>query len=86
MRASILLLLPLAASAGSLCLNTPSTDGSQLCFSWSVDTAAATVTINAQCTPPTFPPPVVGPVTWCGIGLNVAGNSNKMFRSNVSVG
>jgi hypothetical protein len=72
-------------STGALCLNPSSTDGSQLCFSYVVDPAGQTITINAECTPPTFPPPVVGPVTWCAIGLNKPGNTNKMFQSNMWV-
>ena len=72
------------AYAGSTCLNNGGADGSNICFTWAVDSAAGTITINAECTPPTFPPPVVGPVTWCAIGLN-KGQTNKMFQSNIWV-
>ena len=72
------------AYAGSTCLNNGGADGSNICFTWAVDSAAGTITINAECTPPTFPPPVVGPVTWCAIGLN-KGQTSKMFQSNIWV-
>ena len=84
MRSVLLCTLPLLVSAGSTCLGS-NPDGSNICFSWAVDPAGATVTINAQCTPPSSGPGV-GPVSWCSLGLAKAPNTaNKMFPADVMV-
>ena len=84
MRAILCCTLPLLAAAGSTCLGS-NPDGSNLCFSWAVDPAGATITINAQCTPPSSGP-TVGPVSWCALGLAKAPNTaNKMFPADVMV-
>ena len=79
-----LCLLPLAlATRGSQCLG-PNADGSNLCFTWAVDPSSATITVNAQCTPPAAGP-TAGKVTWCALGLAKPPNTKTMFPANVWV-
>ena len=70
------------SSAGSTCLPDQG-DGSKLCFTWSV--ASSNITFNVLCVPPTFPPPVIGPVVWCALGWAIFPNSNKMWPASAFV-